>query len=64
MQSSSRSRRTSPRRCAEAVEETRGLRAQLRDAAAEGGTLIASAGTHPFSRYEHQDVTEQPRYRS
>src|SRR3954451_16819168 len=47
---------------AEAIEEARGLRAQLRDAAAEGGTLIASAGTHPFSRYEHQDVTDQPRY--
>jgi carboxylate-amine ligase len=47
----------------EAIEEARGLRRQLRDAAAEGGTLIASAGTHPFSRYEHQDVTDEPRYR-
>src|SRR3954453_9526010 len=47
---------------AEAIEEARGLRAQLRDAAAEGGTLIASAGMQPFSRYEHQDVTDQPRY--
>ena len=27
-----------------------------------GVALIASAGTHPFSRYEHQDVTEQERY--
>jgi carboxylate-amine ligase len=35
----------------------------LRDAATERGALIASAGTHPFSRYEHQDVTEQERYR-
>ena len=24
---------------------------------------IASAGTHPFSRYEHQEVTDRPRYR-
>jgi glutamate---cysteine ligase / carboxylate-amine ligase len=46
----------------EAVEETCELRARLRDAAAEEGTLIASAGTHPFSRYEHQEVTEAPRY--
>jgi len=46
----------------EAIEEARGLRASLRDAAAERGTLIASAGTHPFSRYEHQDVTDAPRY--
>jgi carboxylate-amine ligase len=47
----------------EAVEEARGLRAQLRDAAAESGALIASAGTHPFSRYEHQEITDEPRYR-
>ena len=45
-----------------AVDEARGLRARLRDAAAERDALIASAGTHPFSRYEHQDVTEQERY--
>jgi glutamate---cysteine ligase / carboxylate-amine ligase len=48
---------------AEAIEDARGLRATLRDAAAEGGTVIASAGTHPFSRWEHQDVTERERYR-
>jgi carboxylate-amine ligase len=47
----------------EAVEEARSLRARLRDAAAESGALISSAGTHPFSRYEHQDITDQPRYR-
>src|SRR5438477_455658 len=46
----------------EAIEEARELRTRLRDAAAERGTLIASAGTHPFSRYEHQDVTDAPRY--
>lgn len=46
----------------EAVEEARGLRARLRDGAAERGALIASAGTHPFSRYEHQEITEAPRY--
>jgi carboxylate-amine ligase len=47
---------------AAAVDEARALRARVRDAARERGALIASAGTHPFSRYEHQDVTEKERY--
>ena len=47
----------------EAIEAARRLRARIRDAAAERETVIASAGTHPFSRWEHQDVTEKPRYR-
>lgn len=47
----------------EAVAEARSLRARLREAAAESGALIASAGTHPFSRYEHQEITDEPRYR-
>jgi glutamate---cysteine ligase / carboxylate-amine ligase len=47
----------------EAIEDARGLRATLRDAAAERGAVIAGAGTHPFSRWEHQDVTEAERYR-
>ena len=47
----------------EAIEHARDLRRRVRDAAREGGVVIASAGTHPFSRYEHQDVTEQERYR-
>jgi carboxylate-amine ligase len=46
----------------EAIEDAARLRARLRDAAAEGGSLIASAGTHPFSRWEHQEVTEADRY--
>jgi carboxylate-amine ligase len=45
-----------------ALEEARELRARVAAAAAESGTLVLSAGTHPFSRYEHQDVTEQERY--
>ena len=49
---------------AEAIEDARGLRTTLRDAAAERGAVIASAGTHPFSRWEHQDVTDQERYRA
>jgi glutamate---cysteine ligase / carboxylate-amine ligase len=47
---------------ADAIEEARGLRARLRDAAADRNALIAAAGTHPFSRYEHQEITEEPRY--
>jgi carboxylate-amine ligase len=47
---------------AEAVEELVDLRRSLRDVAAESDALIASAGTHPFSRYEHQRVTDRPRY--
>lgn len=47
----------------EALEDLHGLRRRLRDAATERDALIASAGTHPFSRYEHQEVTDRPRYR-
>lgn len=47
---------------AEAVADLADLRARLRRAAAEEGALIASAGTHPFSRYEHQELTDRPRY--
>ncbi|HET6695671.1 MAG TPA: glutamate--cysteine ligase [Gaiellaceae bacterium] len=46
----------------EAMEDLRGLRARLRDAAEARDSLIASSGTHPFSRYEHQEVTDRPRY--
>jgi carboxylate-amine ligase len=38
------------------------LRQKIAEAAAEGGTLIASAGTHPFSRWQHQEFTETARY--
>jgi glutamate---cysteine ligase / carboxylate-amine ligase len=46
----------------EAMEDLRDLRLHLRDVAGEADALIASAGTHPFSRYEHQEVTDRPRY--
>jgi glutamate---cysteine ligase / carboxylate-amine ligase len=49
-------------RVSEAVEEVREIRRHLRDAAARRGALIASAGTHPFSRWEHQEITDTPRY--
>src|SRR5207253_7867550 len=46
----------------DAVAEVREIRRLLRDAAAERGALIVSAGTHPFSRWEHQAITDTPRY--
>jgi carboxylate-amine ligase len=46
----------------EAMEDIARLRSRVRDAAAESDALVASAGTHAFSRYEHQDVTNRPRY--
>jgi carboxylate-amine ligase len=47
---------------AEAIDDLRALRARLGDAAAGRGARIASAGTHPFARYEHQEVTRAERY--
>ncbi len=49
-------------RVADAIDEVRDIRARLRDAAAQHGALLASAGTHPFSRWEHQEITDSPRY--
>ena len=46
----------------EAMAEVREIRRVLREAADERGALIASAGTHPFSRWEHQQITDAPRY--
>lgn len=44
-----------------AVEDLTELRDRLRRLAADEGSLIASAGTHPFSHCE-QEPTERPRY--
>ena len=46
-----------------ALADTADLRRRLGQAAADRGYLIAAAGTHPFSRYEHQEITDEPRYR-
>src|ERR671934_726786 len=46
----------------EAVAGAADLRGTVRDAAAERDALIAAAGTHPFSRWEHQEITEAERY--
>ncbi len=50
------------RTVAEAQEGVRASRARLRSLAAEENALILSAGTHPFSRYEHQEITDEKRY--
>ena len=39
------------------------LRRALAEAAGHDGSRIAAAGTHPFSRWEDQALTPQPRYR-
>jgi carboxylate-amine ligase len=49
-------------RVSEAIGEVREMRRRLRAAAEAHGALIASAGTHPFSRWEHQEITDTPRY--
>jgi carboxylate-amine ligase len=50
------------RTVAEAVAEAGELRRRAHEHAEAHGVRVLSAGTHPFSRYEHQDVTERPRY--
>jgi glutamate---cysteine ligase / carboxylate-amine ligase len=47
---------------AEAIAEAGDLRRRAHDYADGHGVRVLSAGTHPFSRYEHQDVTDKPRY--
>jgi carboxylate-amine ligase len=49
---------------AEAVDELAALRRRLREIAAEQGALVASSGTHPFTHYEDQEITDRPRYRN
>ena len=47
---------------AEAAGHLRELRGRVGSRAAACGASLASAGTHPFSRYQDQKVTEQRRY--
>ena len=49
-------------RVGDAIAEVREIRSVLADAARRENVAIASAGTHPFSRWEHQEITEAPRY--
>jgi glutamate---cysteine ligase / carboxylate-amine ligase len=46
----------------DAMDDLVDLRERVCSAAAEHDLLIASAGTHPFSRCDDQRVTERPRY--
>jgi carboxylate-amine ligase len=46
----------------EAIAEAGELRRRAHDEAEPRGVRILSSGTHPFARYEHQDVTEKTRY--
>lgn len=46
----------------EAIAEAAELRRNAQAHAEAEGVRILSAGTHPFARYEHQDVTEKTRY--
>ena len=46
----------------EAIAEAGELRRSAHEYAEGHGVRVLSAGTHPFSRYEHQDVTEKQRY--
>jgi carboxylate-amine ligase len=48
---------------AEADEQLRALRRQVRESAAERGLAIGSAGTHPFALWEDQRIVARPRYR-
>jgi carboxylate-amine ligase len=48
---------------AEANETLSGLRNRVEELAAASDCKIASAGTHPFSRYEFQKVTDDERYK-
>ncbi len=46
----------------EAIENVRALRGELIDRARDEGLLVAAAGTHPWARYEEQDLTRSDRY--
>ena len=48
---------------AEAGEQLRALRAQVRRTAARRNLTIGSAGTHPFAMWEDQRIVARPRYR-
>jgi carboxylate-amine ligase len=47
----------------EARKEVTELRTSLANLAAEHGLKIASAGTHPFSHWRDQAITDHPRYK-
>jgi carboxylate-amine ligase len=46
-----------------AGEELRVLRHAVAEIAERRGLLVAASGTHPFARWEDQQIVERPRYR-
>jgi glutamate---cysteine ligase / carboxylate-amine ligase len=48
---------------AAAGEELRLLRATVAEIAERHGLLLAASGTHPFARWEDQEIVDRPRYR-
>jgi len=48
----------------EAKEEVKRLRRSLRDVAARQGLVIGASGTHPFSKWEDQEITNRDRYQA
>ncbi len=50
------------RTAAEARDQVIRLRSELAELAAKGGAKFASAGTHPFSHWHDQRITEGERY--
>jgi len=51
------------RTAAEAGEQLRALRRQVRDRAMSKNMTIGAAGTHPFAMWEDQRIVARPRYR-
>jgi len=46
----------------DAEKEVRKLRKSLAEVAKHQGLVVGAAGTHPFSRWEDQRITDHPRY--
>ncbi len=46
----------------EATESVCQLRGELLERAQDQGLIVAAAGTHPWARYEDQDITQSDRY--
>ncbi len=46
----------------EARKEVSFLRNKISELAANQGLLVGAAGTHPFSRWQDQEITDDPRY--
>lgn len=47
---------------AEARKEVSFLRNQVGELAAKQGLVVGAAGTHPFSKWQDQEITDDPRY--